>query len=143
MTNMLNKIFTGQILSGVFQFDDTIHTSEIHDISETAHFSVYEFDGAAFNDKSGFIQHFGEVMQPPLNFIDWDFFERHLETTEWMEKDKGKVIIYKSIEHFYQANRQDFDILIDIFESVTKFRNKRTNNITPILFFVENITGDS
>jgi hypothetical protein len=131
----LRDVLGNKISSEVYHLHAAVQLTDISAIAEERKFTQYVLDGLQFTNKVEFFYHFGTVMQPPEVFIDWDYLERQLEVTEWLEKEAGEIIVYKDVELFYNNNRKDFDVLIDIFFCVTAFRNKR--GIEPLIVFLQ------
>lgn len=134
MINLRDLLGTG-IKSNLFQLHSSVQVTDISALAEEKNFTQVVLDGSQISNKAEFIQHFGMVTQAPHIFIDWDYLERQLELTEWLQKELGEIIIYKHVERLFKTNRKNFDVLIDIFLHVVDFRNKK--GITPLIVLLQ------
>jgi hypothetical protein len=131
----LRDLFENKIHSNVYHLHSSVQLTDISAIAPERKFTQFVLDGSQITSKREFFQHFGTVMQPPNVFVDWDYLERQLEVTEWLQEQVGVIITYKNVELFFKTNQKEFDVLTDIFLCVTNFRNKR--GIPPLIIFVQ------
>ena len=134
MINLID-LFQNEITSQVYYLNDSTKSEDISKFIRARKFKQFVLDGSHISNKGEFIQHFGLVTQPPNIFFDWDYLERQLELTDWLDYEKGVIFNYRNAEHFFKINRKEFNVLIDIFFSVTHFRNQK--RIKPLIIFLE------
>jgi len=131
----LRDVLGDEIISNVYHLHNSVQLTDISVIAKGKKLTQFVLDGSQITNKAEFIHHFGTVMQPPNILVDWDYLERQLELTEWLQKEEGAIITYKNAELFFKPNQREFDVLINIFLSVADFRNRK--GIPPLIVFLQ------
>ena len=124
---------------GVFRLAGSVDLTSLQTLASNMHLGMFVIDGEKVKDKQQFLKSFVETLKSPhIVTKDWDYFERLLELLDWVDSD-GTVIVYKDFQHFWKEAKRDFDILLDIFKSVVKFRESRLHfpEITPLYIFIQ------
>ncbi len=128
MNGGLDALLSGGLAPGVYRLASRASVTAIAHVAEEHGWRLFYLDGRQIASKSDFLQACATVMQFPAYFgHNWDALEDSLRDLSWAPARNSYLLLYDHAARFAAAQREDFDIALDILHSAVEFwRNSPT-----------------
>ncbi len=134
--NDLISIFQQELAPDLYYFSQEMSFQELTNLAQDYHFNLYYLEGEGINTKADFLTDCAKKMNFAEYFgHNWDAFEDGL-TDLLLAKKNPTLIIYDHPENFATDQPQEWDNLINIWQSVIEFLQE--HNISLWIVIQEN-----
>jgi RNAse (barnase) inhibitor barstar len=121
MGQNITDLFSGELEGGVYHLLDSIAVGDLEKLSKLDRAQLYYLDGGEISDKNHLFERLAQVMNFPDYFgHNWDALADCLTDLDNENIDRY-VLILDRLDRFANQDRQQWETLLDICQSVVAY----------------------